>query len=286
MAAAAPVRPKSPSLDEMDAEARAARQVHGHSVQLSRFVSLEDSVARQEHEAQEGIDRMLQRIRRCALDKTEYRTAVKYFSEQSKAGNVQASLCAANLLLLGCAPDYKPEPEKAWRWLTQAIMRNHAQSQLFVSDAYLWGRYGKIQSPLLAHILIEDLLAKGYVSAVAQAQAIRKILPLEREAGCIVCEKQEAVDGGALKLCAGCRRVRYCCKEHQVQHWKSGHKAECAEVNEWLSHFAKRAELNAAREAKIRAAKAPIHIEVVEDGPSPKQQPPPSAAAPTSSAPA
>jgi hypothetical protein len=30
-----------------------------------------------------------------------------------------------------------------------------------------------------------------------------------------------------LQLCTGCKGVRYCCREHQVAHWKAGHKEVC-----------------------------------------------------------
>jgi hypothetical protein len=34
---------------------------------------------------------------------------------------------------------------------------------------------------------------------------------------------------GNLRVCGACKHARYCCKEHQVLHWKQGgHKAECA----------------------------------------------------------
>jgi len=32
-----------------------------------------------------------------------------------------------------------------------------------------------------------------------------------------------------LKVCGGCRNVNYCTKEHQVMHWKKGHKLLCKE---------------------------------------------------------
>ena len=31
------------------------------------------------------------------------------------------------------------------------------------------------------------------------------------------------------KLCGGCRKVNYCTKDHQVLHWKNGHKMLCKE---------------------------------------------------------
>lgn len=33
-----------------------------------------------------------------------------------------------------------------------------------------------------------------------------------------------------LLTCSACRQVKYCCKEHQRQHWKSGHKKVCKKM--------------------------------------------------------
>jgi hypothetical protein len=30
-----------------------------------------------------------------------------------------------------------------------------------------------------------------------------------------------------LQVCSKCRGARYCCREHQVAHWKAGHKEVC-----------------------------------------------------------
>lgn len=30
-----------------------------------------------------------------------------------------------------------------------------------------------------------------------------------------------------LKLCGGCRRIAYCCTDHQKKHWTAGHKRDC-----------------------------------------------------------
>lgn len=38
---------------------------------------------------------------------------------------------------------------------------------------------------------------------------------------CVVCQSKDKP-----KLCSSCQSVSYCCKEHQVQHWKI-HKASC-----------------------------------------------------------
>jgi len=40
------------------------------------------------------------------------------------------------------------------------------------------------------------------------------------------CTAHETADGDALKICSGCKKVRYCSLEHQKAHWKE-HKKEC-----------------------------------------------------------
>jgi hypothetical protein len=30
-----------------------------------------------------------------------------------------------------------------------------------------------------------------------------------------------------VQVCTSCRGARYCCREHQVAHWKTGHKEVC-----------------------------------------------------------
>ena len=43
---------------------------------------------------------------------------------------------------------------------------------------------------------------------------------------CAHCSKAEP-EPRLWKLCSRCAGPAYCCKEHQVAHWKAGHKAEC-----------------------------------------------------------
>ena len=55
-----------------------------------------------------------------------------------------------------------------------------------------------------------------------------------QEAGCGVCGRQTRADGkpGKLLRCSRCKSVVYCCKEHQLAHWKrGGHKHECRANN-------------------------------------------------------
>ena len=44
---------------------------------------------------------------------------------------------------------------------------------------------------------------------------------------CAVCHAQKAPDGGKLKVCSQCNKTKYCCVEHQKQHWKI-HKQYCS----------------------------------------------------------
>jgi len=47
---------------------------------------------------------------------------------------------------------------------------------------------------------------------------------------CAICGAKSNTDtaGGQLQECARCHSVVYCCREHQVLHWKKGgHKQEC-----------------------------------------------------------
>jgi hypothetical protein len=44
--------------------------------------------------------------------------------------------------------------------------------------------------------------------------------------GCCNLEGRSEAELPVLR-CAGCKGVTYCCREHQVAHWKAGHKEEC-----------------------------------------------------------
>jgi hypothetical protein len=39
-----------------------------------------------------------------------------------------------------------------------------------------------------------------------------------------------------VQVCSKCHGVRYCCREHQVAHWKAGHKQECQSVQAAAKH--------------------------------------------------
>ena len=50
-----------------------------------------------------------------------------------------------------------------------------------------------------------------------------------RHASCAVCGTTRSTMGGVLSTCGTCESVAYCCREHQVFHWKQGgHKQQCS----------------------------------------------------------
>jgi len=52
---------------------------------------------------------------------------------------------------------------------------------------------------------------------------------------------------GSLKLCTRCKNIRYCCAEHQKEHWRE-HKAECSDPAEVAARLAAQAEQEMAAE--------------------------------------
>ena len=52
--------------------------------------------------------------------------------------------------------------------------------------------------------------------------------------GCTSCGLDPIREGGdnGLKVCSGCKMVRYCSRECQKEHWRAGHKRECAALRE------------------------------------------------------
>ena len=73
---------------------------------------------------------------------------------------------------------------------------------------------------------------EGSNQTLADAEGIlnlSKDLRVKRS-GCAICGKTSFTGGGILKECGKCKSVVYCCREHQLLHWKKGgHKQECAQ---------------------------------------------------------
>jgi len=49
-----------------------------------------------------------------------------------------------------------------------------------------------------------------------------------KKSSCAMCGATRSETGGKLSTCSKCNSVAYCCRHHQVLHWKNGHKQECA----------------------------------------------------------
>ncbi|KAK0464689.1 uncharacterized protein EV420DRAFT_1517658 [Desarmillaria tabescens] len=47
--------------------------------------------------------------------------------------------------------------------------------------------------------------------------------------GCVHCLRHRKPEEPPMSLCGGCKRVRYCCKEHQRAHWRL-HRSFCKQV--------------------------------------------------------
>jgi len=62
-------------------------------------------------------------------------------------------------------------------------------------------------------------------SQIRAGSAIPQCL-LVHQCGASGCSRHQKLNGGALQVCSRCRSVRYCCAEHQKEHWKE-HKAVC-----------------------------------------------------------
>ena len=49
-----------------------------------------------------------------------------------------------------------------------------------------------------------------------------------KRSGCALCGATRFKGGSKLRECIKCKAVVYCCRNHQVLHWKNGHKQECS----------------------------------------------------------
>ena len=54
-------------------------------------------------------------------------------------------------------------------------------------------------------------------------------------------------------LCGQCKSVRYCCKEHQISHWKTTHKYKCNKGKDKDTLSRNHADTNPISEKDIQA---------------------------------
>jgi hypothetical protein len=91
-----------------------------------------------------------------------------------------------------------------------------------------WARHDT-QAALTAHGTL-GALGRGALEADKRACAARRDADAAaaglRECALPACGAQEA-SVRQFKICGGCKQLAYCCAEHALAHWKSGHKQAC-----------------------------------------------------------
>ena len=111
-----------------------------------------------------------------------------------------------------------------------------------------FGVYGAIDKKAMELMqMATNQSERGHTAKVSKSLSKKKgdtVLKIDTsKKECIVCKKTDAeADGGKLKSCSRCKRVRYCSRECQVKDWKT-HKKFCKEVqkaNEMLGVRIKR----------------------------------------------
>jgi hypothetical protein len=73
------------------------------------------------------------------------------------------------------------------------------------------------ESPRLSRVLLKTL-----------RPPLSKVQTVPVEQFCAWCHSKSGAEVGTRLLqCTQCKRVSYCCREHQLLHWKRSHKAAC-----------------------------------------------------------
>jgi len=71
-----------------------------------------------------------------------------------------------------------------------------------------------------------DLAEEKILHSRDPNKPFKQQLPSHDFSMCLQCYSSTAPDGGPLKQCSRCRKVKYCCIEHQKLHWRK-HKRDC-----------------------------------------------------------
>jgi hypothetical protein len=135
----------------------------------------------------------------------------------------------------------------------QAWGRGVAASVRFTPEVYIPGcgeaaSWGHLLAPLLGVLLPAQQAAElqEVAAGVEQDDEGARVLELEQVASLLNLLGQVVVPGAPgcsypgccnmegrsetdlpTQVCSKCRGARYCCREHQVAHWKAGHKEVC-----------------------------------------------------------
>ena len=70
--------------------------------------------------------------------------------------------------------------------------------------------------------------ANGDAGAAERRRVVADMreVALQRLKTCALCGIKETHDAPNFQVCGNCRAARYCCKDHQVAHWRQ-HKPAC-----------------------------------------------------------
>jgi len=74
-----------------------------------------------------------------------------------------------------------------------------------------------------------DVAGSNQQSNEANAEDISKTIKKLKikKSSCPVCGSTRSKNGDKLSTCSRCNSVAYCCRKHQIWHWKNGHKKQC-----------------------------------------------------------
>ena len=111
-------------------------------------------------------------------------------------------------------PDYAERHDEAVK--SENIKHEYAKNRRRTFD---WTAFSLVETNIrLAEALQHHL--RGCLCC--QAELSRPSRELKHLAVCAWC-----ANASDLKFCSMCNKVAYCCREHQMLHWKSVHKTEC-----------------------------------------------------------
>mmetsp|Transcript_7463 Transcript_7463/g.17903 ORF Transcript_7463/g.17903 Transcript_7463/m.17903 type:complete len:357 (+) Transcript_7463:179-1249(+) len=81
---------------------------------------------------------------------------------------------------------------------------------------------------------IQRKAAKKQIKKVEREEGIESVLTTDDSTKCSnpSCEANETDETGLFKVCVVCRHVKYCSKDCQKVHWKSGHKEDCPRLKD------------------------------------------------------
>jgi MYND finger/Sel1 repeat len=127
----------------------------------------------------------------------------------------------------------------AMHWYRQAARQGNANAQMYLAIAMIVSKVEICDglADLPGHSAVPE--ACFWFGLYEETMHAAHQVPTKRPSGlqissCACCGKQSAaVDAAAvvkIQRCAKCKGAGYCGKECQVQHWKLGHKLDCANV--------------------------------------------------------